>query len=158
MLMMLSFNENWSFFYNSLTHSSSFSTESTSFMCLPPIWASSSRSSSSTTPSNPTSPHDVLIPITNPSTSAPTSNFASKPPVTKTYIHRPRTSPTVGPDDEPIVDLCTNNDDSPAVSDGLQINDGSQLVNALPNHQGYHLRDRSTIEPPNRLDFLVLLL
>jgi hypothetical protein len=149
----VSFNENRPFFYNSLTHSSSFSKESTSFMCLPPIHVPSSGSSSSTTPSNPTSPPDVLIPITNPSTSAPTSNFASKPPVTKTYICRPRTSPTTGPNNEHVLDVCTNNDDSPAVSDDLQINDGSQCADALPNHQGYHLRDRSTIEPPDRYGF-----
>jgi hypothetical protein len=88
-------------------------------MCLPPIHAPSSGFSSSTTPSNPTSSPDVLIPITNPSTSAPTSNFASKPPVTKTYICRPRTGPMTGPDDEPVVVVCTNNDDSLAVSDDL---------------------------------------
>jgi hypothetical protein len=140
----VSFNENRPFFYNSLTHSS-FSTESTSFMWLPPIHAPSSGSSSSTTPSNPTSPPNVLIPITNPSTSAPTSNFASKPPITKTYIRHPRTSPTADPD-EPIVDVCTNNDDSPVVSDYLQINDGSQPADSLPNHRGYHLRDHTTVE------------
>jgi hypothetical protein len=93
----VSFNENRPFFYNSLTHSSSFSTESTSFMCLPPIHAPSSGSSSSTAPSSITFSPDVLIPITNPSASTPTSHFASKPPIPKTYIRRPRTSPTTSP-------------------------------------------------------------
>jgi hypothetical protein len=123
-------------------------------MCLPPIHAPSSGSSSSTTPSSTTSPPDVLIPITNPSTSTPTSHFASEPPVTKTYIRRLRTTPTVGPDDEPVIDVYTNNDDSPVVSYDLQIVDGSQFAHVLPNHQGYHLRDRSTIEPLDRYGFL----
>jgi hypothetical protein len=58
-----------------------------------------------------------------------------------------------GTDGEPVVDVCTNNDDSPVVSDDLQIVDGSQFADLLPNHQGYHLRDRSTIEPLDRYGF-----
>jgi hypothetical protein len=96
---------------------------------------------------------DVIIPITNPSTSTPTSHFASKPPLTKTYICRPRTSPTANSDGEPVVDVCTNNDDSPSVFDDLQIVDGPQFADVLPNHQGYYLRDRSTIEPPDLYGF-----
>jgi hypothetical protein len=94
-------------------------------MWLPPIHAPTSGSSSFTTASSTTFSPNVLIPITNPSTSTPTSHFASKPPITKTYIRRPRTSPIAGPDDKPVVDVCTNNDDSPVVSDDLQIVDGS---------------------------------
>jgi hypothetical protein len=149
----VNFSENQPFFYNSLTHSSSFSTKSTSFMCLPPIHAPSSGSSSSTTPLSTTSLPYVLVPITNPSTSTPTSHFASKPPVTKSHIHRPRISPTANSDGEPFVDVCTNNDDSPSVFDDLQIVDGSQFADALPNHKGYHLRNRNTIEPPDRYGF-----
>jgi hypothetical protein len=59
----VSFNENRPFFYNSLTHSSSFSTESTSFLCLSPIHAPSSGSSSSTTLSSTTSSSDVSFPL-----------------------------------------------------------------------------------------------
>jgi hypothetical protein len=94
-------------------------------MCLPPIHAPSFGSSSSTTPSSTTSSTNVLIPITSLSTSMPTSHFASKPPVTKTYIRRPRTSPTASPDGEPVVDVCTNNDEPAVVSSDLQIVDGS---------------------------------
>lgn len=42
-----------------------------------------------------------------------------QPPITKTYICRPRTCPMAGHDGEPVVDACTNNDDSPVVSDDL---------------------------------------
>lgn len=57
------------------------------------------------------------------------------------------------PDGKPVVDVCTNNDDSSSVSDDLQIVDGSQFADALPNHQGFHLRDRSTIEHPDCYGF-----
>jgi hypothetical protein len=105
------------------------------------------------TPSSTTSPSDVLIPVTNPSTSKPASHFDSKPPITKTYIHRPRSGPTVGPDDDHVADVCTNNDDSTVVSNDVHIDDESQSPDALPIHLRYHLRDRSKIEPPARYGF-----
>lgn len=53
-----------------------------------------------------------------------------------------------GPDDEPVVDACTNNDDSHVVSDDLWSGD------ELSIDQGYHLCDCSTIEPFDRYGFL----
>jgi hypothetical protein len=52
---------------------------------------------------------------------------ASKPPVNKTYIRRPRTSPTASPNGDLIVDVCTDNDDSLFVSDDLHIVDGLMM-------------------------------
>ena len=126
----VSFNENRPFFYNSSTHSSFYSTESTSFMSLPPI-----SETSSVSPPTVSTP-DVLIPITPPSTSTPSQSYSSKPPVTQTYIRRPRSTPTASPDDDPVADTCTNNDDSHVVF-----------------NQGYHLRDRGTIAAPERYGF-----
>jgi len=127
----VSFNENRPFFYNSSTHSSSFSTESTSFMCLPPI-----SDPSSMPPSSTVSTPDVLIPIAPPSTSTSSSSYSSKPPITQTYTRRPRSTPTASPDDDPVADACTNTDESHDVC-----------------NQGYRLRDRGTIVPPDRYGF-----
>jgi hypothetical protein len=78
-------------------------------MSLPPI-------SETSLVSPPTvSTPDVLIPSTPPSTSTPSQSYSSKPPVTQTYIHCPRSTPTASPDDEPVADTCTNNDDSHVV-------------------------------------------
>jgi hypothetical protein len=122
----VSFNENRPFFYNSSTHSSFYSTESTSFMSFPPIFETSSVSPPTV------STLDVLIPITPPSTSTPSQSYSSKPPVTQTYIRRPRSTPTASPDDDPVADTCTNTDDSHVVF-----------------NQGFHLRDRGTIAAPD---------
>jgi hypothetical protein len=102
----VSFNENRAFFYNSSTHSSFYSTESTSFMSFPPI-----SETSSVSPPTVSTP-DVLIPITPPSTSTPSQSYSSKPPVTQTCIRRPRSTPTASLDDDHVADTCTNNDDS----------------------------------------------
>ncbi|XP_035817183.1 uncharacterized isoform X8 [Zea mays] len=126
----VSFNENRPFFYNSSTHSSFHSTESTAFMSLPPI-----SETSSVLPPTVSTP-DALIPIAPPSTSTPSQSYSSKPPVTQTYIRRPRSNPTASPDDDPVAEPCTNNDDSHVVF-----------------NQGYHLRDRDTIAAPDRYGF-----
>jgi hypothetical protein len=115
-------------FHNKSTHSSYYPTESTSFMCLPSIPDFSSELSSST------STPDVLIPITPPSIS--TSSYSSKPPITQTYIRHSCSIPTAGPDTDTVPDSCTNNTESNGVF-----------------NQGYRLRDRGTIEPPDRYGF-----
>jgi hypothetical protein len=97
-------------------------------MCLPSVPDFSSESSSFT------STPDVLIPITTPSIS--TSSYSSKPPITQTYIHRSCSIPTTGPNTDLVPDSCTNNTESNDVF-----------------NQGYHLRDRGTIEPPDRYGF-----
>jgi hypothetical protein len=99
-------------------------------MCLPSIPDFSS------TPSSSISTPDVLIPITPPSTSTSLSPYSSKPPVIQTYIHCSRSIPTANPDTDPVPDSCTNNTESHDVF-----------------NQGYHLRDRGTIEPPDRYGF-----
>jgi hypothetical protein len=96
-------------------------------MCLSSIPASKPSS---------TSTSDVLIPITPPSTSTASSSYSSKPPIIQTYIHRSRSIPAVGPDTDPVTDSCTNNYESNDVF-----------------NQGYRLRDRGTIEPPDRYGF-----
>jgi hypothetical protein len=103
-----SFNENRPFFHNKSTHSY-YPIESTSFMCLPSIPDFPSEPSSST------STPDVLIPITPPSISTPSSSYSSKPPITQTYIRRSCSIPTVGPDIDPVPDSCTNNNESNGV-------------------------------------------
>jgi hypothetical protein len=123
----VSFNENRPFFHNQSTHSY-YPTESTSSMCLPSIPASA--------PSSSTSTSDVLIPITPPSTSTSSSSYSFKPHVIQTYIRRSRSISTVGPDTDPVPDSCTNN------------NESNDVFN-----QGYRLRDRGTIEPPDRYCF-----
>jgi hypothetical protein len=125
----VSFNENRPFFHNQSTHSYC-PTESTSFMCLPSIPDFSS------TPSSSISTLDVLIPITTPSTSTSLSPYSSKPPVIQTYIHHSRSIPTASPDTDHVPDSCTNNTESNDVF-----------------NQGYHLRDRGTIEPPDCYGF-----
>jgi hypothetical protein len=127
----VSFNENRPFFYNSSTHSSFYSTESTSFMSLPPIFETSS-----VPPSSTVSTPDVLISITPPPTSTPPQSYSSKPPITQTYIRRPRSTTTASPNDNPVADTCTNNDDSHVVFT-----------------RGYHLRDCGTIAAPERYGF-----
>jgi hypothetical protein len=97
-------------------------------MCLPSIPDFSSELSSST------STPDVLIPITPPSIS--TSSYSSKPPITQTYIRHSCSIPTAGPDTDTVPDSCTNNTESNGVF-----------------NQGYRLRDRGTIEPPDRYGF-----
>jgi hypothetical protein len=124
----VSFNENRHFFHNRSTHSSYYPIESTSFMCLPSIPASAHSSSISTS--------DVLIPITPPSTSTSSSSYSSKPPVIQTYVHHSRSIPMAGPDTDPVHDSCTDN------------NESNDVFN-----QGYRLRDRGTIEPPDRYGF-----
>jgi hypothetical protein len=74
---------------------------------------------------------NVLIPITPPLTS-PSSSYSSKPPVTQTYICCSRSIVTTSPD----ADTCTNNIESPVVF-----------------NQGYCLRDRGNIEPPDHYGF-----
>jgi hypothetical protein len=127
----VSFNENRPFFHNQSTQSSYCPTESTSFMCLP------SNPNFLSAPSSSTSTHDVLIPITPPSTSTSSSPYSSKPPVIQTYIRRSHSISTASPDTDPVPDSCTNNTES------------RDVVN-----QGYRHRDRGTIEPPNRYGFL----
>jgi hypothetical protein len=83
----VSFAENHPFFYNPSTHASYSPTESTSFMCLPPIHDTPSEPPPST-PSTPV----VLIPITSPNHMASPLHTFSKPPVTQTYTRRPHTS------------------------------------------------------------------
>jgi hypothetical protein len=94
-------------------------------MCLPSIPAAE--------PSPSTSTSDVLIPITPPSTSTSSSTYSSKPPIIQTYIRRSRSIPAAGPDTNHVPDSCTNNYESNDVF-----------------NQGYRLRDRGTIEPPDR--------
>jgi hypothetical protein len=70
---------------------------------------------------------------------SPPLHTFSKPPVTQTYTHRPRTIPMAYPE-EPVDD-CTNIIESHNLSYQLQV------------HQGYNLRDRATMAP---IDCLVL--
>jgi hypothetical protein len=97
-------------------------------MCLPSIPPSE--------PSSSTSTSDVLIPITPPSTSTSSTSSSSKPHIIQTYIRRSRSITTAGPDTDPVPDSCTNNSESNDVF-----------------NQGYRLRDRGTIEPPDRYGF-----
>jgi hypothetical protein len=86
--------------------------------------------------SSPITTPNVIIPITPPLTSTSSSSYSSKPPVTQTYIRRSRSIVTASPDAEPVADTCTNNIESLAVF-----------------NQGYCLRDRGNIEPPDRYGF-----
>jgi hypothetical protein len=97
-------------------------------MCLPSIPASAHSSSISTS--------DVLIPITPPSTSTSSSSYSSKPPVIQTYIRRSCSILAVGPDTDHVPNSCPDN------------NESNDVFN-----QGYRLRDRGTIEPPDRYGF-----
>jgi hypothetical protein len=128
----VSFAKNRPFFYNPSAHSSYSPTESTSFMCLPPI-----PDTPSVPPPSTKSTPIVLIPITSPDHMTPPSHSFSKPPVTKTYTRHPHPIPTVSPEDP--VDDRTNIDESHTISDQLQV------------HQGYNLRDRATMAPRDRL-------
>jgi len=66
----------------------------------------------------------------------PSSSYSSKPPATQTYTRRPRSTTTASPDDDPVADASTNNDESHVIC-----------------NQGYRLRDHGTIAPPDRYGF-----
>ena len=132
------------FFYNPSTQPSYSPTESTSFLFLPPI--SSSDDVISPPPPPPPPPPVTLIPDPTPSTtSTPPPPPPSKPPITHVYTRR-RTGLTPSPTssaspDTPVLDGSDIIEESHAISDELQ---------AGPR---YHLRDRTTIEPPDKLGF-----
>jgi hypothetical protein len=128
----VSFVENPPFFYNPSTHASYSPTESTSFMCLPPIQDPPFKPPPSTL-STPT----ILIPITSPNHMTPPSHTFSKPPITQTYTRRPRTITMTSPE-EPVDDR-TNINESHTLPDQLQV------------PQGYNLRDCATMPPIDRL-------
>jgi hypothetical protein len=128
----ISFAENRPFFYNPSTHASHSPTESTSFMCLPPIHDPPSEPP----PSTPSTPA-VLIPITSPNHMTPPSHTFSKPPVTQTYTRSPHTITTASPEEH--------------VDDRSNINESHTLPDQLQVHQGYNLCDRATMPPIDRL-------
>jgi len=66
----------------------------------------------------------------------PSSSYSSKPPATQTYTRRPRSTTTASPDDDPVADASTNNDESHVIC-----------------NQGYRLCDHGTIAPPDRYGF-----
>jgi hypothetical protein len=64
------------------------------------------------------------------------SPYSSKPPVIQIYICRSRSIPTASPDTDHVPDSYTNNIESHVVF-----------------NQGYRLRYRRTIQPPDRYGF-----
>ena len=134
----VTFDENRPFFYNPSTQPSYSSTESTSFMCLPPI---------SITPPLYETPTPTPPPPTPPP--PPPPHPFSKPPITRFFTRRPKiptelpsSSPTSASPDTPVVDASNNNiDESHIVSDELQTG------------PRYNLRDRSTIHPEDKYGF-----
>ena len=68
----------------------------------------------------------------------------SKPPVTQVYTRRPRVPPSDPPStnpNTPVLDESNNIDESHVISDESQVG------------PRYNLRDRTTMEPPDRLGF-----
>ena len=69
---------------------------------------------------------------------------SSKPPVTQVYTRRPRVPPSDPPSaspNTPVLDESNNIDESHVISDESQVG------------PRYNLRDRTTMEPPDRLGF-----
>ena len=105
----VTFDENHPFFYNSSTPSSASTTESTSFMCLPPH-----------IPSQPPCPPQPSCPP------QPPPPPPSKRPVTQVYTRRPK-APTVLPSDSPsanpdtyVLVASNNTDESHSISNESQ--------------------------------------
>ena len=128
----MTFVEDRPFFYNPSTHSSSSSTESTSFLYLPPILSSDDAPSSTSAPLDdpPPAPNDPP-PIPYP---------PCKPPITRVYTRRsatqlqPPSSPSSASPDAPVL-VDSNAPDESQVG------------------PSYNLRDRTNIQPPDKLGF-----
>ena len=121
----VTFDETRPFFYNSSTQSSYSPTESTTFMCLPPPI-----------------PQPLCQPPSPPPPPPPPPS--SKPPVTQVYTRRPRvpsSDPPSASPNTPVLDESNNIDESHVISDESQVG------------PRYNLRDRTTMEPPDRLGF-----
>ena len=121
----VTFDDNRPFFYNSSTQSSYSPTESTTFMCLPPPI-----------------PQPLCQPPSPPPPPPPPP--PSKPHVTQVYTRRPRVPPSDPPSaspNTPVLDESNNIDESHVISDESQVG------------PRYNLRDRTTMEPPDRLGF-----
>jgi hypothetical protein len=132
----VTFNEDRPFFYNSSTHSSSSSTESTSFLYLPLILSSDDAPSSTPTPPPPANPPQISCPQPPPTRPPP-----CKPPVTRVYTRR-----------------SANNLEPPSSPPSLASPDAPVLVDPnTPDESqvppSYNLRDRTTIQPPDKLGF-----
>jgi len=143
----VTFVENHPFFYNPSTQPSYSPTESTSFLFLPPI---SSSDTATTTPPPPVTlipdptPSITPIPVEPPPPPPPPP---SKPPVTKVYTRRPK-APTEPPSDPP----SSATPDAP-VSNDSNIHQSHDVSNESQIGQHYNLRDRTTIERPDRFGF-----
>ena len=146
----VTFVENRPFFYNPSTQPSDSPTKSTSFLFLPPI-----SSSDTATPPPPLPPPDTLIPDPAPSITPipveppsppPPPPPPSKPPITKVYTRRPK-APTEPPSTPPSSVTPDIFNDSNTLSESHDASDEPQVG------QHYNLRDRTTIEPPDKLGF-----
>jgi len=141
----VTFVENHPFFYNPSTQPSYSPTESTSFLFLPPI------SSSDTTTTTPPPPV-TLIPDPTPSITPveppPPPPPPSKPPVTKVYTRRPK-APTEPPSNPP----SSATPDAPVSNDSNTLHQSHDVSNESQIGQHYNLRDRTTIERPDRFGF-----
>jgi len=162
----VTFVEDRPFFYNPSTQPSRSCTESTSFLCLPPILSDvdpPTQPVSSSPPNTSVSSPDTFEtpplthvdpPLTNvdpPPLSEPLScqppvqqlpSF-DKPPVHKYYTRRPQipTATSSASPATPDVDSSVNSDESCAFSDESQ------------GGLRYNLRDRATIGPPDKYGF-----
>ena len=128
----VTFFENRPFFYNPSTQPSYSSTESTSFMCLPPISITPPIPPPAHAPPTPPPSPSYVPPTPPPHAHAPPSPPPppypfSKPPITCVFSHRPKTSTelpssstTSDSPDAPVVDDSNNIDESHIVSDETQ--------------------------------------
>ena len=143
----VTFVEDCPFFYNSSTHSSTSSTESASFLYLPPIL------SSGDVPSPTPSPPDDSPPIPSPQSppprppshhddQPPIPSPRSAPPITRVYTRR-----STNPLEPPSSPHSSASPDAPVLVDS-HAPDESQVG------QSYNLCDRTTIQPPDKLGFL----
>ena len=126
------FVEDRLFFYKSSTHSSSSFTESTSFLYLPPILSSDDPPSSTLAPLDDTPPP--------PNDPPPIPSPPCKPPITRVYT-RHSANHLESPSSPSSASL-----DAPVFVDS-NATDESQVG------PSYNLRDRTTIQPPNKLGF-----
>jgi hypothetical protein len=129
------FVENHPFFYTPTTHSTYSPIESTSFLSLP------SPSTSVTDLSPQSSVPIPSIHISPPETSLDLLAPRPKPPIIHVYTHRPTTQTQATPIAHSPASPDTTVFDDTNNSDELQVD------------RPYHLRDRSTIPPIDRLGY-----
>ena len=152
----VTFVEDRPFFYNPSTHPSDSSTESTSFMCLPPISSTGDVTSPSASipapaPAISTTPPLYETPTPPPPPPPPPQPF-SKPPITRFFKRRPKiptdfssSSTTSVSPDEPAIDTSNAN-----INETHIVSDDIDELQAGPR---YNLRDRSTIHPEDKYGF-----